>query len=183
MAEQMVVDESKLQEMIALEVAKALRSGFQDMDEIRKSPAGAIIRVEAELENLRENVEVIEEKVDRLSAQAEAHRAETKKENAALRVEITETLRAEIAKSNETLRAEIAKSNETLRAEIAKSNETLRAEIAKSNETLRGEMRTDNQNLRNEMASKSHINLIYGLLIALLGFVGTIVVKMFFFAP
>jgi peptidoglycan hydrolase CwlO-like protein len=150
MAEQMVVDESKLQEMIALEVAKALRSGYQDMDEIRKSPAGVIIRVETEIENLQEKVEVIEEKVDRLSAQAEAHRAETKKENAALRAEITETLRAEIAKSNET---------------------------------LRGEMRTDNQNLRNEMATKTQFQLLFGVLIALLGFVGSIIVKIFFFMP
>jgi peptidoglycan hydrolase CwlO-like protein len=156
MAEQMVVDESKLQEMIALEVAKALRAGYQDMDEIRKSPAGVIIRVETEIENLQEKVEVIEAKVDRLSAQAEAHRAEAKEENAELRVEIKA---------------------------LRKDNEMLRAELTKNNETLRGEIRTESQNLRNEMATKSHITLIYGLLIALVGFVGTIMVKMFFFTP
>jgi len=149
MAEQMVVDESKFQEMIAREVTKILRSGYQDMDEVRKSPAGAIIRVDAKLENLQEKVEIIEGKVDRLSAQVEAYRAETKQENVALR------------------------------AEMAKNNESLRAEMAKNIDPLR----IDNQNIRNEMATKSHINLIYGLLIALVGFVGTIIVKLFFFAP
>jgi DNA repair exonuclease SbcCD ATPase subunit len=149
----MVVDESKLQEMIAREVARALKSSFQDMDEIRKSPAGAIIRVETELENLREKVEVIEEKVDRLSVQAETHRAEAKKEN------------------------------ETLRAEMTKNNEALHVKIDKSYEKLRDDMRTDNQNLRNDMVTKSHLTMLYGLLIALLGFVGTMIVKMFFFTP
>ena len=126
------------------------------MDEIRKSPAGAIIRVDAKLENLQEKVEIIEGKVDRLSAQVEAYRAETKQENVALR-------------------AEMAKNNESLRAEMAKNIDTLRTD----NQNIRNEITT----MRNEMATKSHINLIYGLLIALVGFVGTIMVKLFFFAP
>jgi uncharacterized membrane protein YgaE (UPF0421/DUF939 family) len=150
--------------MIAREVARALSSGFQDMDEIRKSPAGAIIRVETELENLTEKVEIIEEKVDRLSAQAEANRAEAKKDN-------------------EALRAEMIKGNEALRAEMTKNNEALHVKIDKSYEKLRDDMRTDNQNLRNEMVTKSHLTMLYGLLIALLGFVGTMIVKMFFFTP
>jgi flagellar hook-basal body complex protein FliE len=178
----MVVDESKLQEMIAREVARALKSSFQDMDEIRRSPAGAIIRVETELENLREKVEIIEEKVDRLSVQAEAHRAETKKDADRLAMQ-AEAHRAEAKKDNEALREEITKVSETLGAEITKVNDTLQAKIEKSNDILRGDMRTDNQNLRNEMVTKSHLTMLYGLLIALLGFVGTMIVKMFFFTP
>lgn len=46
MAEQMVVDASKLQEMIAREVDKTLNSRFRKAGEIRKLPASAEMRNE-----------------------------------------------------------------------------------------------------------------------------------------
>jgi hypothetical protein len=69
------IDEQKLGELIDRAVQKHLKATFQDMEEVRRSPAGAIIRVEARLEAIEKNM---------------VTRAEFKDEITGLRAEIKE---------------------------------------------------------------------------------------------
>ena len=47
------VDEKRLEEMIDQAVQKHLKRNFEDMEEIRRSPAGAIIRIEGQLDSIQ----------------------------------------------------------------------------------------------------------------------------------
>lgn len=51
--ETMEVDEKKLAEMIDQAVEKRFKQNFEDMEEVRRSPAGAIIRVEGQLASIQ----------------------------------------------------------------------------------------------------------------------------------
>ena len=50
------IDEQKLSDLIDRAVQKHLKATFQDMEEVRRSPAGAIIRLEARLESIEKNM-------------------------------------------------------------------------------------------------------------------------------
>lgn len=53
----MEVDEKKLEEMIDQAVQKHLKQDFEDMEEIRRSPAGAVIRIEGRLDSIEARLE------------------------------------------------------------------------------------------------------------------------------
>jgi hypothetical protein len=55
------VDEEKLEEVVEKVVEKKLSLTFQDVDEVRKSPAGAIIRIEGKIEKIEDQIKDIKE--------------------------------------------------------------------------------------------------------------------------
>jgi len=65
---EMIFDEEKLRELIAQEVKKSLVLTVEDMDEVRKSPAGAIIRLEGKVEKLDLKIENLRETVDEIKS-------------------------------------------------------------------------------------------------------------------
>jgi molecular chaperone GrpE (heat shock protein) len=74
------VDENQLEEIVSKVVQQHLKLTFQDMDEVRKSPAGAIVRLETKIESLTDAV-------DELRAEIANSRAELKEESGKLRIE------------------------------------------------------------------------------------------------
>jgi len=50
------IDEQKLSELIDQAVQKHLKATFHDMEEVRRSPAAAIIRLEARVEAIEKNM-------------------------------------------------------------------------------------------------------------------------------
>jgi len=55
------VNENELEEVVSKVVQQHLKLTFQDMDEVRKSPAGAIVRLETKMESLATSAELREE--------------------------------------------------------------------------------------------------------------------------
>ncbi len=65
----MEVDEKKLEEMIDQAVRKHLKQNFENMQEVRRLPAGSVIRIEGRLDS-------IESRIDRdMVTRAEFHEA------------------------------------------------------------------------------------------------------------
>jgi len=97
-----------LRELIAevlAEEGRALlpRDLLADVEEIKRSPVGAVIRMESDIEHLKEGQEALQKG--------------------------QETLRTEMKEGLETLRAEMKEGLETLRAEMKEGQETLRTEF------------------------------------------------------
>jgi len=55
----MAINETRLRELISEEVKKNLSLTFQDIEEVRRSPAGGIIRLEEEMKGIRREIESI----------------------------------------------------------------------------------------------------------------------------
>jgi 5'-deoxynucleotidase YfbR-like HD superfamily hydrolase len=55
------IEEDQLEEIVSKVLQKHLKSTFQDVDEVRKSPAGAIVRLETKIESLVTRAEFKEE--------------------------------------------------------------------------------------------------------------------------
>jgi hypothetical protein len=55
------VNETQLEEVVSKVVQQHLKLTFQDMDEVRKSPAGAIVRLETKMDSLVTSAEFREE--------------------------------------------------------------------------------------------------------------------------
>ena len=51
------VEENRLEELIDKSVQKHLKSSLEDVDEVRRSPAGAIVRIETRLDAIEKNIE------------------------------------------------------------------------------------------------------------------------------
>ncbi|MFQ5443805.1 MAG: hypothetical protein ACE5EK_04215 [Nitrospinales bacterium] len=61
---EIALEEDKLRELISEEVKKTLALTFQDVDEVRKSPAGGIIRLEEEVKGIRKEIGVIRNEIE-----------------------------------------------------------------------------------------------------------------------
>ena len=93
------VNENQLEEVVSKVVQQHLKLTFQDMEEVRRSPAGAIVRLETKIESLADAV-------GELKAEIANSRAESKEEY--------EKLRAEIANFRAETKAVFEKTQEKL---------------------------------------------------------------------
>jgi hypothetical protein len=99
------VDENQLEEIVSKVVQQHLKLTFQDMDEVRKSPAGAIVRLETKIDSLITRAEFKEE-WGKLRTDIANYRTESKEELGKLRAESKDTygnLNARIAKAESKL--------------------------------------------------------------------------------
>ncbi|GEM_PF-6230075 len=110
------VNENQLEEVVSKVVQQHLKLTFQDMDEVRKSPAGAIVRLETKIESLADDVGDL--KVEIADSRAEA-KEEVKK------------LRAEIANSRAETKAEFEKDRAETKAEFEKDRAETKAGFEK----------------------------------------------------
>jgi hypothetical protein len=104
------IDENQLEEIVSKAVQRHLKSTFQDMDEVRKSPAGAIVRLETKIESLVTRAE-FKEGLGELKAEIAHFRAESKEESRKLRDEYREgyaDLNARLAKVEGMLKLLVA---------------------------------------------------------------------------
>lgn len=51
------IDENRLEELINKSVQKHLETNLDDIEEVRRSPAGAIVRIETRLDAIEKNIE------------------------------------------------------------------------------------------------------------------------------
>ena len=59
------IDEAKLEELIEKTVQNHLKMTFEDMEEVRRSPAGAIIRIEEPFDGLDRRIDGLERRLER----------------------------------------------------------------------------------------------------------------------
>ena len=112
--------------IVAEEGEKALRQiALEDIEQLRRSPVGAIIR--------------LEEKVDHIDKSLNIFREETKEDINNLRSDM-EKLRSDMEKGFGTLREDTEKGLSTLREDMDKGFSTLREDMEKGRSNLRGEM-------------------------------------------
>lgn len=53
---EITIDEKRLEELIEKTVQKHLKSSLEDMEKVRHSPGGAIVRLEARVESVEKNM-------------------------------------------------------------------------------------------------------------------------------
>jgi len=116
---------------------KVLRQiALEDIEQLRRSPVGAIIR--------------LEEKVDHIDKSLNIFREDTKSNISNLREDMAR-FRSDMEKGLSTLREDMEKSFGTIREDMEKGLSTLREDMEKSFGTLREDMETGRSNLREEM--------------------------------
>jgi len=167
------VDENQLQEVVSKAVQQHLKLTFQDMDEVRKSPAGAIVRLETKIESLADEV-------GELKAEVADSRAEAKEE--------IKKLRAEIANSRAETKAEFEKDRAETKAEFEKDRVETKAGFAETKaefEKTHAKLTKleDGQNGLNARLTKVEglLKLIVALYFALFGIVASWFAKSVFF--
>jgi len=62
------INETRLRELISEEVKKNLSLTFQDIEEVRRSPAGGIIRLEGEVKSMRREMETLGREIENIKA-------------------------------------------------------------------------------------------------------------------
>lgn len=171
------VDENQLEEIVSKVVQQHLKLTFQDMDEVRKSPAGAIVRVETKLESLAEAVE-------QLKAEITDNRAESKEESGKLRMDLANSraeTKAEFEKHRAETKAEFEKSRAETKTEFEKSRAETKTEFEKSQEKL--SKLEDAQTNFNARLSKVEgtLKLLVALFFATFGIFASLLAKLIFF--
>jgi hypothetical protein len=83
-----LVDEKKIEELVEKTVQKHFKLTFENVEEVRKSPAGTLIRIEGRLDSLE--ARIARDMVTR--AEHAATRAELKDEVAKIRVELKDEI-------------------------------------------------------------------------------------------
>ena len=97
--ETIALEEKRLEELIEKTVRKHLKVDLQDMDEIRRSPAASIIRIESRLDSIETRMtrdmvtrgefhEALGQSRVELKGEMATNRSELKGEMAAMRVEV-----------------------------------------------------------------------------------------------
>jgi uncharacterized phage infection (PIP) family protein YhgE len=105
---------------------KVLRQiALEDIEQLRRSPVGAIIR--------------LEEKVDHIDKNLNNFREDTERNMSNLRSDM-EKLRGDMQKGLSTLREDMEKGRSTLREDMQKGLSTLREDMEKGRSNLREEM-------------------------------------------
>jgi DNA anti-recombination protein RmuC len=123
---------------------KVLRQiALEDIEQLRRSPVGAIIR--------------LEEKVDHIDKSLNIFREDTKSNISNLREDI-DRLRSDMEKGFGTLREDTGKGLSTLREDTGKGLSTLREDMEKGLSNLRGDMEKGFGTLREDM-EKGRSNL------------------------
>jgi DNA repair exonuclease SbcCD ATPase subunit len=124
-----------LEVLTEIEERRVPRELLIDVEALRRSPAGTLIRMENEIQRLSEGQEALWKSL-------EALRAEMKEGQEAL------------WKAIDDLRAEMRAGQEALRAEMKEGQEALRAEMREGQETLRAEFRRELANLESVMEAR-----------------------------
>jgi len=149
---EVLIDEQRLQELIEKTVQKQIRLTVEDVDEVRRSPAGTILRLETRVEAIEKNMA-------------------TKADIAILRTEIAE-VGTELKEDIAQVRSEVAGVRTELKENIAQVRTELKQEIAE----LRTEMRERFGKLE---ASQ---RLMLALMLSMFGAVIATLIKLFFFS-
>ena len=131
-----------LEVLTEIEERRVPRELLIDVEALRRSPAGTLIRMENEIQRLSEGQEALWKSL-------EALRAEMKEGQEALWKAIDD-LRAEMRAGQEALRAEMKEGQEAL----WKAIDDLRAEMKEGQETLRAEFRRELANLESVMEAR-----------------------------
>ncbi len=137
-------------------VQQYLSARIEDVDELRKSPAGRVLIIETEVKNLGEKVDLLYEKID----------------------EVKNDLKQDIGHLNDKVdevKSELKQDGGRLNNKIDEFKNDLKQDIGRLNDKI-DEVKND---LKQEIQHSK--NLTIALFAALLGLVGSIVVKMFFF--
>lgn len=119
----LTVDESQLEQIVSKVVQQHLKMTFQDVDEVRKSPAETIVRLETKIESLADAVE-------ELRVEIADTRVESKKDIEKLKAESPAT-RAESKEGSGKLVVETANSRTELKTEFEKYHAETKAEFEK----------------------------------------------------
>ena len=171
-----------LEVLTEIEERRVPRELLIDVEALRRSPAGILIRMENEIQRLSEGQEALWKSLEALRAEMRAGqealwkavddlRAEMRAGQEALRAEMKEgqaalwkaidDLRTEMRAGQEALRAEMKEGQEALwkaidglRAEMKEGQEALRAEMREGQETLRAEFRRELANLESVMEAR-----------------------------
>ena len=131
-----------LEVLTEIEERRVPRELLIDVEALRRSPAGILIRMENEIQRLSEGQEALWKSL-------EALRAEMKEGQEALWRAI-DGLRAEMKEGQEALWRAI----DGLRAEMKEGQEALRAEMKEGQEALRAEFRRELANLASVMEAR-----------------------------
>ncbi|MGQ9631209.1 MAG: hypothetical protein ACUVXI_13010, partial [bacterium] len=163
------IDEKKLQELIDQEIEKRLRSRLDDVEILRKSPAGAIIRIEGEIETINAKLDTVATREDLLEFKNDSEKSHleiisemaTKADLVALR-EANERAHAEMATKTDLVA--LKEANERAHAEMAtktdlvalkEANERAHAEMATKADLVA--LREANERAHAEMATKADL--------------------------
>jgi len=169
----LTVDESQLEQIVSKVVQQHLKMTFQDVDEVRKSPAETIVRLETKIESLADAVA-------ELRVEIADTRVESKKDIEKLKVESPAT-RAESKEGSGKLGVETANSRAELKAEFEKYHAETKAEFEKIHARLT--KLEDGQNNFNVLLAKVEglLKLLVALHFALFGIVASWFAKSVFF--
>jgi uncharacterized protein involved in exopolysaccharide biosynthesis len=171
-----LVDEKKLEELVEKAVKKHIRLTFEDVDEMRRSPAGALIRIESALNALEARIERdMVTRAEHASTRAElkdeiaSTRAELKGEIASTRGEVANN-RTEVANTRAELKDEIASTRVELKSEIANTRTDVadnRTEVANTRTELKDEMAKLRDELKDDNWKLRLLIIILGIILIL----------------
>ena len=124
-----------LEVLTEIEERRVPRELLIDVEALRRSPAGILIRMENEIQRLSEGQEALWKSLEALRAEMRAGQEA-------------------LWKAVDDLRAEMREGQETLRAEMKEGQAALRAEMREGQETLRAEFRRELANLESVMEAR-----------------------------
>jgi chromosome segregation ATPase len=146
-----------LEVLTEIEERRVPRELLIDVEALRRSPAGTLIRMENEIQRLSEGQEALWKSLEALRAEMKEGQEALWKAVDDLRTEMRagqEALRAEMKEGQAALRAEMRAGQEALRAEMKEGQAALRAEMREGQETLRAEFRRELANLESVMEAR-----------------------------
>ncbi len=118
------------------------RSAVEDMEELRRSPAGAVIRLEEKVDRLGEDVADIKEELAGIRTQmvtkAELHQLERRMQR------VEESTKEEF----QSVRTDLQRVEESLRADLERVEESLRADLQRVEESTKEEFQSVRADLR-----------------------------------
>jgi|GEM_PF-3556423 len=142
-----------LEVLTEIEERRVPRELLIDVEALRRSPAGTLIRIENEIQRLSEGQEALWKSLEALRAEMKEGQEALWKAIDGLRAEMKEGQEA-LWKAISDLRAEMRAGQEALRAEMREGQEALRAEMKEGQEALRAEFRRELANLESVMEAR-----------------------------
>jgi len=149
-----------LEVLTEIEERRVPRELLIDVEALRRSPAGTLIRMENEIQRLSEGQEALWKSLEALRAEMKEGQEALWKAVDDLRAEMKEG-QAALWKAIDDLRAEMRAGQEALRAEMKEGQEALwkaiddlRAEMKEGQEALRAEFRRELANLESVMEAR-----------------------------
>jgi hypothetical protein len=138
---------------------KVLRQiALEDIEQLRRSPVGAIIRLEEKVDHIDESLNIFREDT---KSNMSTLREDMEKGRSSLREDMEKgfsTLREDMEKGRSSLREDMEKGLGTLREDMEKGRSSLREDMEKGRSSLREDMEKGRSSLREDM-EKGRSNL------------------------